>query len=98
MTCGGSEDDEDRTKRSGLSLMMSRFFEAREIIAWCIVGTAGYQVGRTCAIQPKNFSAVNPVVQDTSPPAGNGARMPAISPVMWNNRMMFRPPSARVEA
>src|SRR3954462_9561557 len=44
MTCGGSEDDDDLIKRSAQDLMMSTFFAARDRIAWCMVGTAVYQV------------------------------------------------------
>ena len=75
-----SEDDDERIKRSEQSLMTSRFFAARVRIAWCMVGTAVYQVGRASAIQEKNFRALKPVVQQTSPPADSGARMPAIRP------------------
>ena len=63
-----------------------------------MVGTAVYQVGRASSIQPKNFSALNPGVQNTPPPRDSGARMPAISPWMWNSGMMFRPRSASVSS
>src|SRR5262249_20181891 len=96
ITCGGSDDDDERMKRSGFALIVSVFLLARETIAWCIVGTAVYQVGCVSPIQPKNFNALNPGVQQTSPPADSGARMPAIRPWMWNSGMMFRPRSFAV--
>ena len=52
-------------KRSGLAAMISLLRAARPRIAWCIVGTAVYQVGRTSLIQPKNFRALKPGVQHT---------------------------------
>ena len=63
-----------------------------------MVGTPVYQVGFTSSIQPKNFSALKPGVQDTWPPAESGARMPAIRPWMWNSGMMLRPRSSAVKA
>jgi hypothetical protein len=45
ITCGGSDADDDRTKRSGFLAMLSGLRSARVRIAWCIVGTAVYQVG-----------------------------------------------------
>src|SRR5262245_2059395 len=80
ITWGGSDDDDERTKRSGLALITSVFLLARATIAWCIVGTAVYQVGCVSPIQPKNLSALKPGVQQTSPPTESGARMPAIRP------------------
>ena len=62
-----------------------------------MVGTPVYQVGRSLSIQPKNFSALKPGVQDTCPPAESGARMPAISPWMWNSGMMLSPRSCAVK-
>ena len=62
-------------------------------MAWCIVGTAVYQVGLASSIQPKNFSALKPGVQNTCEPADSGASTPAIRPWMWNSGMMFRPQS-----
>jgi hypothetical protein len=96
MTCGGIELDELRMKRSGWRLMTSRFFDAREMMVWCIVGTAVYQVGLASSIQPKNFSALKPGVQNTCEPAASGASTPAIRPWMWNSGMMFSPQSVAV--
>ena len=61
-----------------------------------MVGTAVYQVGVASSIQPKNFSALKPGVQNTCEPADSGASTPAIRPWMWNSGMMFRPRSAGV--
>ena len=58
-----------------------------------MVGTAVYQVGLHSSIQPKNFSALKPGVQNTRPPAESGASTPAMSPWMWNSGMMLRPQS-----
>src|SRR6266850_5043598 len=63
-----------------------------------MVGTAVYQVGFTSAIKEKNLRALNPVVQHTSPPADNGARMPAIRPWIWNSGMMLSPRSEPANA
>ena len=76
--------------------MTSAFFDARETMAWCMVGTAVYQVGWASSIQPKNLSALKPGVQNTCEPAASGASTPAISPWMWNSGMMFSPQSAAV--
>ena len=40
--------------RSGWRAMTSAFLPARPRMAWCIVGTAVYQVGRASSIQAKN--------------------------------------------
>ena len=58
-----------------------------------MVGTAVNQVGLASSIQPKNFRALKPGVQNTCEPAANGAITPAIRPWMWNSGMMFRPQS-----
>src|SRR5262249_34679272 len=98
ITCGGSDEDDERTKRSGLAATMSRLLAARARIAWCIVGTAVYQVGFASPIQAKNLSALNPGVQKMLPPADSGASTPAISPCMWKSGMMLRPRSVREKA
>src|SRR5215471_16502648 len=84
MTCGGMEADDERMKRSGLALMTSTFLGARSKIAWCMVGTAVYQVGWTSLIQEKNLSALKPVEQHTWHPAESGASVAAMRPWMWN--------------
>src|ERR1019366_4657559 len=90
-TVGGSADDDERMKRSRLVATVSAFFGARSRIAWCIVGTAVYQVGLTSLSQPKNFSALKPLVQLTAPPAESGASSAAINPRMWNSGITQSP-------
>ena len=63
---------------------------ARERIAWCMVGTAVYQVGRTSSSQWKKRRALKPREQQTCAPAASEERTAAISPWMWNSGMMFR--------
>ncbi len=58
-----------------------------------MVGTAVYQLALHSSIQPKNFSALKPGVQNTELPADKGARTPAISPWIWNRGMMLSPTS-----
>src|SRR5512138_2761191 len=98
MTIGGSADDDERMKRRRLAATASAFFDARERIAWCIVGTAVYHVGFTSAIHPKNLSALKPGVQQTSLPAERGASSEAIRPWMWNSGMIDRLRSSGVRA
>jgi hypothetical protein len=98
MTCGGIEDEDERRKRSGFFWMISLLRGARVRMAWCMVGTAVYQVGWHSSIQPKNFSASKPGEQNTSEPAEIGASTPAIRPWIWNSGMMLRPRSAVVKA
>src|SRR5208282_3168350 len=57
ITCGGSEEDEERIRRRRLAATISTLRGARPRIAWCIVGTAVYQVGFVSANHRKNFSA-----------------------------------------
>ena len=82
MTCGGMLDEDERKKRSGLRAMISALPLARLTMAWCMVGTAVYQLGLASSIQLKNFSALKPGVQKTCEPAASGARTPAIKPWM----------------
>ena len=62
--------------------MTSALRFARLRIAWCIVGTAVYQVGRAWAIMAKKFIALKPAVQKIEPPAANVADTAATSPWM----------------
>ena len=62
-TCGGKEEEEERMKRSGTLAMTSLLLAERDKIAWCMVGTAVYQVGLTSSIWLKNFKALKPLVQ-----------------------------------
>src|SRR5262245_21815921 len=98
ITVGGNADDDERMKRNRLAETTSTFLEARVRIAWCMVGTAVYQVGRASAIQEKNFSALNPGEQHTAPPAESGASKAAMRPWMWNSGMMQRPWSRPLRA
>ena len=93
ITFVGIEELEERIKRRGLFLIMSKLLFALVKIVWCIVGTAVYQVGFTSSIQAKNFNALNPGEQDTYAPADKGANIPAISPCIWKSGMIFRPRS-----
>jgi hypothetical protein len=97
ITCGGIDDDDERRKRSGWRAITLAFFAARETMAWCIVGTAVYQVGFASSIQLKNFSALKPGVQNTCEPADSGASTPAMRPWMWNSGMMLSPQSAALK-
>src|SRR5215510_1689743 len=54
MTVGGSADDDERMNRRRWSRSTSAFPGARSRMAWCIVGTPVYHVGRTSAIHEKN--------------------------------------------
>ncbi len=47
-----------------------------------MVGTPVYHVGRASSIHEKNFSALKPGEQSTSPPAESGARSAAMRPWM----------------
>ena len=49
-------------------------------MAWCIVGTAVYQVGLASSIQLKNFNALKPGVHTTDAPADRLDSTAAISP------------------
>src|SRR5262249_51646390 len=88
------EDEEDRMNRRGLAAITARLWSARARMAWCIVGTAVYQVGRASLIQAKNFSAWKPGVQKTRLPAASGASRLAMSPWIWNSGMMVSPQSS----
>ena len=63
MTCGGSEAEEERMKRSLVRARISGLRSARGRIAWCMVGTAVYQVGLASSSQWKKRSALKPGVQ-----------------------------------
>lgn len=63
---------------------------ARARIAWCIVGTAVYQVGRCSSSQRQKRAAWKPGVATTLAPAARDDRVAAIRPWMWNSGMTFR--------
>src|SRR5690606_38111507 len=90
ITCGGNEEEDERMKRSFTFSMISLLRSARVRIAWCMVGTAVYQVGLASSSQLKKRSALKPGVQKTLPPAAMDDSTAAISPWMWNNGMMLR--------
>ena len=81
-------------KRSLARAALSALRAARARIAWCMVGTAVYQVGFTSSSHWKNFSALKPGVQTTDAPAESEESTAAIRPWMWNSGMMLRQRSA----
>src|SRR5919206_3079114 len=98
ITCGGSDADDDRMNRSGFLAMLSGLRSARVRIAWCIVGTAVYQVGWASSSQAKKRRALKPGVQNTEPPAASEESVAAIRPWMWKSGMMFMQRSAELSA
>ena len=80
MTCGGSDAEDERMKRSLAALAASALARRRPRIAWCMVGTAVYQVGFTSSSQAKKRSALKPGVHDTDAPAPSDDKVAAISP------------------
>ncbi len=80
MTCGGSDEEEERTKRSFARATLSGLRGARARIAWCMVGTAVYQLGSASSIHWKNFRALKPGVQTTDAPAESEESTAAMRP------------------
>ena len=80
ITCGGSEAEEDRMKRSLAARACSGCARIRIRIAWCMVGTAVYQVGFTSPSSSANLNALKPGVQHTAALAESDAVTAAISP------------------
>src|ERR1700730_12322154 len=68
---GGRGADEERMKRSPLFASRSCCTWVR--IAWCIVGTAEYHVGRNAVSHPEKRLTSNPEVHTTLPPAASEA-------------------------
>ena len=59
--CGGSGADDERMKRSvGRASRLPGCARARARIAWCMVGTAVYQVGRSSPASAKKRNALKP--------------------------------------
>ena len=85
-------------KRRPSPSMTALLRAARPRIAWCMVGTAVYQVGRTSSNCWKMRRALKPGAQWTDAPARMEALTAAISPWMWNSGMMFRHRSAGFSA
>ncbi len=69
ITVGGSEADDERTKRRWLRSITSFWRPARLSTIWCIVGTAVYQLGWVSSIQAKNLKASKPGDVTTEAPA-----------------------------
>ena len=63
ITCGGMDDDDERMKRNGCAAITSALPDARPRMAWCMVGTAVYQLGLHSRIQAKKRKALKPGVQ-----------------------------------
>src|SRR5690606_11716630 len=87
---------EERMKRSFSRATLSVLRGARARIAWCMVGTAVYQVGETSSVHWKNFRALKPGVQKTEAPADSDEVTAAMRPWMWKSGMMLRQRSAGV--
>src|SRR5690606_35910735 len=90
MTCDGSEAEDERMKRRAEAATASALRGARARIAWCMVGTAVYQVGLASSSQWKKRSALKPGLQNTLPPAASEESTAATSPWIWNSGMMLR--------
>ena len=97
ITCGGKDAEEERINLSGAASITALLRSARARIAWCIVGTAVYQVGRASLIQLKKRNASNPGAHQIDPPAASEAETAAISPWIWNSGMMFRQSSVSLK-
>src|SRR5215470_17714781 len=69
---GGSGADEERTKRSPLFASCSRSCTWVRM-AWCMVGTAEYHVGRNALSHPGKLLTSKPGVQTTLAPAASEA-------------------------
>jgi len=98
MTCGGSEAEEDRISRSRARETASALRGARARIAWCMVGTAVYQLGRAASSQPNTRSASKPGAHQIEAPAARLDEIAASRPWMWNSGIMFMQRSAGVSA
>jgi hypothetical protein len=73
--------EEDRISRRPFFRTVSRSASpALPRMAWCMVGTAVYQVGAIWAIQSKKSGAMNPGVHTTDPPEDREARRAATRP------------------
>ena len=59
----GRDAEDDRISLRSIEASVVAFRGARARIAWCMVGTAVYQVGRTSSHQEKNFRGLNPGAQ-----------------------------------
>ncbi len=94
MSCGGRDEEQDRTNRSQSRRSGRPSLSARARMAWCIVGTAVYHVGRNSSSQSQNRAASKPGVQTTLPPAPSELSTAATRPWMWKSGMTLRHRSA----
>ena len=87
-------------KRSRLRARCSRRCARRAArIAWCMVGTAVYQVGCASSSQAKKRSALKPGrAEDRGRRRPARTSIAAIRPWMWNSGMMLRQRSSGVSA
>ena len=79
-TWGGNDAEEERMNRSAERFTIPSFLPALARMAWCMVGTAVYQLGCASSSQAKNFNALNPGVQKMLAPAQMLERIAAIRP------------------
>src|SRR5262245_59870479 len=86
--CSAAEQERTNRREVARNAYGSRALRAR--IAWCIVGTAVYQVGDVSRSQRANFSASNPGVHTTLAPAERLASSAPTRPCTWNKGMMLR--------
>ena len=63
-----------------VSEIILEFLLARERIAWCIVGTAVYQLGAASSNQLNTLKALNEGQQNTELPAATDDNTAAINP------------------
>ena len=78
----------DEAERRGA--LDAALLRAASSIAWWIVGTAVYQVGRARRSSRGTSGALNPGVQTTLPPATSEASSAATRPWMWKSGITLR--------
>ena len=77
---GGREEDDERMKRNDILVTISGFRKALDRIAWCIVGTAVYQLGEASSNQLNTLKALKEGQQNTEPPVVTEDNTAAINP------------------
>ena len=77
---GGKDEDDERIKRNDILVIISVFRKALDRIAWCIVGTAVYQLGEASSNQLNTLKALKEGQQNTEPPAVSEDNTAAINP------------------
>tara|TARA_B100001121_G_C18562192_1_gene560857 strand:- start:66 stop:308 length:243 start_codon:yes stop_codon:yes gene_type:complete len=80
MIGGGNDEDEERIKRNDILAVISALRMALDSIAWCIVGTAVYQLGAASSNQLNTLKALKEGQQNTEPPAATDDNTAAINP------------------